>query len=139
MTDSCAYFVSLILRPDGFHKFRCDRNLSIGMNLTSMVNILECAHNDDTVTMKAQGNADTVTFMFESPNPPFKRFEFQMKTINLNRSAFSMQEIYYESTFYMPSWDFARICRDLSQFNEFMIIECFEEGEATQIFSEPNM
>lgn len=60
--------VSLTLRSDGFDKFRCDRNLSMGMNLASMAKILKCANNDDTLTMKAQDNADTVTFMFESPN-----------------------------------------------------------------------
>lgn len=40
----------------------------MGMNLASMAKILKCANNDDTLTMKAQDNADTVTFMFESPN-----------------------------------------------------------------------
>lgn len=60
--------VSLTLRSDGFDKFRCDRNLSMGMNLASMAKILKCANNDDTLTMKAQDNADTVTFVFESPN-----------------------------------------------------------------------
>jgi proliferating cell nuclear antigen len=48
--------------------FRCDRQLAMGMNLTSMSKILKCASNDDIITMKAQDNADTVTFMFESPN-----------------------------------------------------------------------
>lgn len=40
----------------------------MGMNLASMAKILKCANNDDTLTMKAQDHADTVTFMFESPN-----------------------------------------------------------------------
>ena len=40
----------------------------MGMNLGSMSKILKCAGNDDIITMKAQDNADTVTFMFESPN-----------------------------------------------------------------------
>lgn len=68
MDTSHVSLVSLTLRSDGFDKFRCDRNLSMGMNLASMAKILKCANNDDTLTMKAQDNADTVTFMFESPN-----------------------------------------------------------------------
>lgn len=68
MDNSHVSLVSLTLRSDGFDKFRCDRNLSMGMNLASMAKILKCANNDDTLTMKAQDNADTVTFMFESPN-----------------------------------------------------------------------
>jgi len=38
-----------------------------GMNLASMSKMLKCANNDDIITMKADDNGDTVTFMFESP------------------------------------------------------------------------
>lgn len=68
MDNSHVSLVSLTLRSDGFDKYRCDRNLSMGMNLASMAKILKCANNDDTLTMKAQDNADVVTFMFESQN-----------------------------------------------------------------------
>lgn len=34
----------------------------------SMSKVLKCASNDDVITLKAGDNADTVTFMFESPS-----------------------------------------------------------------------
>ena len=68
MDNSHVSLVSVSLRADGFDKFRCDRQLSMGMNLTSMSKILRCAANDDIITIKAQDQADNVTFMFESPN-----------------------------------------------------------------------
>lgn len=34
MDNSHVSLVSLTLRSDGFEKFRCDRNLTMGMNLT---------------------------------------------------------------------------------------------------------
>merc|ERR1711972_562543 len=68
MDNSHVSLASVNLRADGFDKFRCDRQLSMGMNLTSMSKILRCAANDDIITVKAQDQADTVTFMFESPN-----------------------------------------------------------------------
>jgi len=33
-----------------------------------MSKILKCAGNDDAITVKASDNADTITFMFESPS-----------------------------------------------------------------------
>ena len=36
--------------------------------LCSMSKILKCAGNDDAITVKADDNADTITFMFESPS-----------------------------------------------------------------------
>ena len=38
-----------------------------------MSKVLKCASNDDVITLKAGDNADTVTFMFESPSRFVKR------------------------------------------------------------------
>ena len=41
------------------------------MSLANLHKVLKCAGNDDVVTMKADDNGDTVTFMFESPSESF--------------------------------------------------------------------
>ena len=41
MDNSHVSLVSVLLRHDGFDKFRCDRQLSMGMNLDSMSKILK--------------------------------------------------------------------------------------------------
>ena len=106
MDNSHVSLVSVNLRADGFDKFRCDRSLSMGMNLTSMSKILRletililasifycilllrCAANDDIITVKAQDQADTVTFMFESPNQE-KVSDYEMKLMNLDQVSYS--------------------------------------------------
>ena len=54
MDSSHVSLVSLSLRSDGFEHFRCDRNLSMGMNLNNMAKMLKCAGNDDIITMKVR-------------------------------------------------------------------------------------
>ncbi|XP_038210407.1 proliferating cell nuclear antigen isoform X2 [Zerene cesonia] len=127
MDNSHVSLVSLSLRADGFDKYRCDRNISMGMNLGSMSKILKCAGDKDTVTMKAQDNADTVTFVFESPNQE-KVSDYEMKLMNLDLEHLRIPETEYSCTIRMPSAEFARICRDLSQFGESMVISCTKEG-----------
>ena len=46
MDNSHVSLVSVNLRADGFDKFRCDRTLSMGMNLTSMSKILRFEKQD---------------------------------------------------------------------------------------------
>ncbi|XP_008482178.1 proliferating cell nuclear antigen [Diaphorina citri] len=84
MDNSHVSLVSLNLRSDGFDKYRCDRNLSMGINLASMTKIMKCAGNEDTLTMKAQDNADTVTFVFESKSQD-RVSDYEMKLMNLDR------------------------------------------------------
>lgn len=86
MDNSHVSLVSLNLRSDGFDKYRCDRNLSLGMNLANMAKILKCANNNDTVTIKAQDNADTVTFMFESQNQEKVNIHYVHLSFNLRSS-----------------------------------------------------
>nr|ACA09718.1 proliferating cell nuclear antigen [Penaeus japonicus] len=127
MDNSHVSLVSLNLRAEGFDKYRCDRNLIMGMNLTSMSKILKCAANDDIITMKAQDNADTVTFMFESPNQE-KVSDYEMKLMNLDQEHLGIPETDYACVIKLPSGEFARICRDLSQFGESIVIACTKEG-----------
>ncbi|KAL5287777.1 PCNA family protein [Megaselia abdita] len=127
MDNSHVSLVSLTLRSDGFDKFRCDRNLSMGMNLASMSKILKCSNNNDTVTMKAQDNADSVTFMFESQNQE-KVSDYEMKLMNLDQEHLGIPETEYSCVVKMPSMEFARICRDLAQFGESVVICCTKEG-----------
>merc|ERR1711878_23590 len=127
MDNSHVSLVSVNLRADGFDKFRCDRQLSMGMNLTSMSKILRCAANDDIITIKAQDQADTVTFMFESPNQE-KMADYEMKLMNLDQEHLGIPETDYAAVIKMPSADFQRVIKDLSQFGESVVISCTKEG-----------
>jgi proliferating cell nuclear antigen len=84
MDNSHVSLVSLNLRAEGFESYRCDRNLSLGMNLGSLAKILKCCNNDDIVTMKAQDSADVVTFVFEAKNQE-RVSDFDMKLMNLDQ------------------------------------------------------
>ena len=50
----------------------------------SMSKILKCASDKDIITIKAQDNADTVTFVFESPEQD-KVSDYEMKLMNLDQ------------------------------------------------------
>jgi len=127
MDNSHVSLVSVTLRADGFDKFRCDRQLSMGMNLASMSKILKCASNDDIITVKAQDNADTVTFMFESPNQD-KVSDYEMKLMNLDAEHLGIPETDYAAVVKMPSSEFQRVIRDLSQFGDSLVISVTKEG-----------
>jgi proliferating cell nuclear antigen len=58
--------VSFLIRSDGFDHFRCDRNLSLGINMASMSKVLKCSNVNDKITLKAEDSGDNLTFMFES-------------------------------------------------------------------------
>lgn len=54
-----------------------------------------------------------------------------MKLMNLDQEHLGIPETNYACIVRMPSIEFARICRDLSQFGESMVIGCTKEGNIT--------
>ncbi|CAG0917833.1 unnamed protein product [Notodromas monacha] len=127
MDNSHVSLVSLNMGSEGFDKFRCDRNLTMGMNLASLSKILKCASNSDAITLKAQDDPDTVTFTFESENNE-RVSDYSMKLINLDQEHLGIPDTEYSCVVKMPSADFARICKDLSQFGDCITISCTKEG-----------
>ncbi|XP_076360654.1 proliferating cell nuclear antigen [Tachypleus tridentatus] len=127
MDNSHVSLVSVNLRSDGFDKYRCDRNISMGMNLASMSKILKCAANDDVITIKAQDDADSVTFVFEAPNQE-KVSDYEMKLMNLDTEHLGIPDTEYSVVIKMPAVEFQRICRDLSQIGDSVVISCSKEG-----------
>ena len=68
MDSSHVSLCALKLRAAGFDHYRCDKNISLGVNTPNLSKILRCAGNDDLVTIKSEEETDTLNMMFESPN-----------------------------------------------------------------------
>jgi proliferating cell nuclear antigen len=83
MDNSHVSLVALMLRSDAFNPYRCDRNVTLGINMGSMAKIVKCANNDDTITLRATDTPDTVTFVFESPSAD-RVSEYEMKLMNID-------------------------------------------------------
>ncbi|CAG9764931.1 unnamed protein product [Ceutorhynchus assimilis] len=127
MDNSHVSLVSLNLKSDGFDKYRCDRNLILGMNLASLAKVFKSSGEGDTVTIKAQDDADTVSFMFEAKKQD-KISDYEMKLMNLDQEHLGIPDTEFSCIIKMPSAEYARIIRDLSQFGESIVISCTKEG-----------
>eukprot|EP00850_Spirogloea_muscicola_P005211 SM000023S07667 [mRNA] locus=s23:769223:770609:- [translate_table: standard] len=127
MDSSHVALVALLLRSEGFEHFRCDKNLSMGMNINNMAKMLKCAGNEDIITVKADDEGDSVTFMFESPNQD-RISDFEMKLMDIDSEHLGIPETEYDALIRMPSAEFLRICRDLSTIGDTVVISVTKEG-----------
>lgn len=112
MDSSHVSLVSLVLRSEGFDRFRADRNMALGVNFVSLSKILKCANNEDCITLKAEESEDTVTFMFENKDQD-KISDFELKLMDIDSEHLGIPDTEYTCTIKMPSSEFQKICRDL--------------------------
>lgn len=127
MDSSHVSLIHMQLRSDGFDHFRCDRNLSMGVSLNNMAKILKCMGSDDVLTMKAEDQGDSVTFMFESANQE-RISDFELKLMDIDSEQLGIPDTDYSATVKMPSSEFARICKDLSTIGDTVLIAVTKDG-----------
>ncbi|EIW69315.1 proliferating cell nuclear antigen (pcna) [Tremella mesenterica] len=127
MDNSHVALVSLKLVADQFESYRCDRNMPLGVNLTSLTKILKCAKDNDVVTLKATDDADSLGMVFESPRED-RVGEYEMKLMDIDQEHLGIPDTQYDATITMSSSEFQRICRDLSALGESVKIEASKEG-----------
>jgi proliferating cell nuclear antigen len=127
MDSSHVSLVSLMLQDEGFDHFRCDRNISLGINMTSMGKILKCAGSDDVVTLKAKDQADQLEFMFESPKQT-RISHFSLKLMNIDSEHLGIPDTEYKCIVKMPSAEFKHICNELNIIGDTIKISASKDG-----------
>ena len=127
MDSSHVSLVALLLRTDGFDHYRCDRNVSLGINLGSMGKVLKCCNNDDTITLKSEDQADTMSFVFENTSQD-RISDFELKLMDIDSEHLGIPDTEYTAQVQMPSQEFQRICRDLAILGDTVTIAVSKEG-----------
>lgn len=126
MDSSHVALVALLLRAEGFDPYRCDRNMTLGVNFATLSKIMKCAANDDSLTIKADENADLLGFTFE--NPTNNRIsEFNVKLMDVDADHLGIPETNYSAVVKLPSSEFQRICRDISVLSESIRIQVIKD------------
>ncbi|ERF72206.1 hypothetical protein EPUS_02093 [Endocarpon pusillum Z07020] len=127
MDNSHVALVSMILKAESFSPFRCDRNLALGINLTSLTKVLRAAQNEDILTLKAEDAPDVVNLVFESSETD-RLSEYDIKLMDIDQEHLGIPDTDYAATIEMPSSEFQRICRDLIAMSESVSIEASKDG-----------
>lgn len=117
MDNSHVALVSMMLKAESFSPFRCDRNIALGINLSSLMKVLRCAQNEDILTLKAEDAPDVVNLQFESAESD-RISVYDIKLRDIDQEHLGIPETEYAATITMPSAEFQRICRDLMALSE---------------------
>lgn len=127
MDSSHVSLVALQLRAAGFEGFTCHRNISLGMNLGSLTKVLKCMNSKDSITMRAQDNADSCAFVFESEQED-RISNFDLKLMDIDAEQLGIPETEYQCVIRMPADEFQRICRDMQVLGDTIAISATKDG-----------
>ncbi|ESZ98331.1 hypothetical protein SBOR_1324 [Sclerotinia borealis F-4128] len=127
MDNSHVALVSMMLKAEGFSPYRCDRNVALGVNLTSLTKVLRAAQNEDILTIKAEDAPDVLNLVFESSESD-RLSEYDLKLMDIDQEHLGIPDTEYAAVITMPSSEFKRICVDLMALSESVSIEASKDG-----------
>jgi len=127
MDSSHVSLVALTLKKEGFEEFRCDRDVTLGINFASLGKILKCMGSKDHLSIRAEDEGDSALFVFESEDSN-RISNFKLKLMEIDQEQLGIPDTEYKAVIRMPSSEFQRICRDLSAIGDTVTISATKEG-----------
>jgi proliferating cell nuclear antigen len=127
MDNSHVALVSMMLKAEMFTPFRCDRNIALGINLTSLTKVLRAAQNEDILTLKAEDAPDVLNLVFESSETD-RISEYDLKLMDIDQEHLGIPDTEYAATIAMPASEFKRITTDLMAMSESVTIDASKDG-----------
>ncbi len=113
--------VSLLVGEDAFQTYRCDRNITLGVDLSSLAKVLKCGNNTDSLTLIAEDSPDSVLVVFEDTVKD-RISEYSLKLMDIESDFLNIDDMDYDSVITLPAVDFQKICRDLSQLSDSLTV-----------------
>lgn len=115
--DSRVLLVSLEIGIEAFQNYRCDHPVTLGIDLTSLSKILRCGNNTDNLTLIADDTPDSVLLLFEDTKKD-RIAEYSLKLMDIDAEFLKIEDLAYDCSLKMPSPEFSKIVRDLSQLSD---------------------
>ncbi|KAH3677007.1 hypothetical protein WICMUC_001913 [Wickerhamomyces mucosus] len=111
--DSRVLLVSLLIGEDAFQSYRCDQNITLGVDLSSLAKVLRAGNNTDSLTLMAEDTPDSVLVVFEDTTKD-RISEYSLKLMDIESDFLNIDDQDYDSIITLPSTDFQKIARDLA-------------------------
>lgn len=126
----CA-LVYMKLRADAFEEFQCAGTHSLGLNMASVFKLVKTAGNHDTITLyleTAQSNELGITIQNSEKNSVT---DFKLKLLDVDDEIITLPDVQFDNVITMPSAFFQRLCRDMLNLSDTMIIR--SEGSSLKL------
>ena len=105
--------IDMFLAADNFEEYHCDQDEIIaGINISNTFKLLKTITNNDVLTIEINSKEYMdIEITSESKKTSTK---FQLKLLDINESRIEVPEIEMSTITTLPSADFQRLCRDMS-------------------------
>jgi proliferating cell nuclear antigen len=122
MDGSHVALIHIKLYADRFEYYKCDRKLFVGLNMSNLYKLIKTVTNLDSLTFFIdEDNIHEFCIRIENSDKNSST-TFRLKMLDIDEHEIRIPDVHMESVISMPSNDFQRICRDMQNISDHVII-----------------
>ena len=122
MDGSHVALVHMKLHAKNFEYFHCAGKIHVGLNMSNLYKLIKTVTNMDTITFFIS-NEDRHDFGIKIENADKNsNTVFHLKMLDIDEQEIKIPDIQLDSVITMPSNDFQRMCRDMNNIAEQIVI-----------------
>lgn len=118
----CA-LVYMRLRADAFEEFKCEGTHILGVNMASMFKLVKTSGSHDTITLYMDASTCNELGIKIQNAEKNSVTDFKLKLLDVDDEIISLPDVEFDSVITMPSAFFQRLCRDMLNISDTMIIK----------------
>lgn len=117
----CA-LVYMKLRADAFEEFICDGAFTLGLNMASVFKLVKTSGSHDTITLYMDTPTSNELGIKIQNAEKNSVTDFKLKLLDVDEEIITLPDVEFDSVITMPSAFFQRMCRDMLNLSDTMII-----------------
>jgi proliferating cell nuclear antigen len=106
--------IDLQLLKENFEEYECEEEMIAGVNISNVFKILKSVASSDVLTMSIDAESREVMKVKILSDVKKTTTEFDLKLLDINDNRIEVPEIQMTTVTTIPSTDFQRLCRDMS-------------------------
>tara|TARA_B100001094_G_scaffold321778_1_gene370049 strand:+ start:1443 stop:2213 length:771 start_codon:yes stop_codon:yes gene_type:complete len=128
MDGSKVALIHLKLHAQNFEEFICEKKFNAGLSVISLYKLMKTINNSDTVSMYiTEQNNNELCIQIENSDCN-RSTTFRLKLLDIDNKEINVPDVDINCIVTMPSNDFQRMCRDMSNIADIVEITCFKEN-----------
>ena len=137
MDNAHLSYISMFLQPNAFDEFECDNYIRLGIDFVSLINILHCAGENDSITIQFLQGSDRINFSLKDPsNQSFRSAFFGLKLLDIDHEYVDPPDPDLSVIFKISSSELKRICKKFKLLGDRLRISATEDGVIFEARSE---
>jgi proliferating cell nuclear antigen len=132
MDASHVALVALKLGEGGFSYYRCDHPITIGVSISNLAKVMKLADSSDQITLQTDHEANFMKITFDNQKQS-KTTTFNLTSVNVEMENLAIPDTEYSSIVKINSNEFTKICRELAQIDETVIIHTKHDSITFQV------